>query len=251
MPTFQSADGVEIAFLDEGRGDAVLLIHGFASSANVNWVATGWVRTLTEAGFRVVAIDNRGHGASQKLYRPEDYDVRRLVDDARRLLDHLGIARADAMGYSMGSRITALLALNHADRVRSAILGGLGINITAPMGATDAIAAALEAPSIDAVTDAIARTFRAFADQTRADRLALAACIRGVREPIAPGRLAQIRCPVLVAVGGNDPIAGSAKALAELIPGAQALDITGRDHMKAVGDRIYKAGVLSFLAGRP
>jgi pimeloyl-ACP methyl ester carboxylesterase len=174
-----------------------------------------------------------------------------MAEDARALLDHLGIVRADVMGYSMGARITAFLAMAHPDRVRSAIFGGLGVNMIRPMAGTGPIAAALEAPSIDDVVSATARTFRAFAEQTRSDLKALAACIRGARDPIRSDALAEIRCPVLVAVGSEDVIGGSAVDLAALIPGAEALVIEGRDHMKAVGDRRYKDGVLSFLARRP
>jgi pimeloyl-ACP methyl ester carboxylesterase len=250
VPVFDS-DGIEIAFIDEGAGDAVLLIHGFASSATVNWVDPGWVRHLNREGFRTIAIDNRGHGASAKLYSPADYGTAKMAEDARRLLDHLGIPRADVMGYSMGARITAFLAINHPDRVRSAIFGGLGVNMVRPMAGTGPIAAALEAPSIDAVTNPTARTFRAFADSTRSDLKALAACIRGSRDPIAPEDLLRIACPVLVAVGSDDVIGGSAADLAALIPGAEALVMEGRDHMKAVGDRHYKEGVVEFLRRRP
>jgi pimeloyl-ACP methyl ester carboxylesterase len=250
LPTFES-DGIEIAYTDAGAGDPVLLIHGFASNIATNWGSTGWVRFLTEAGYRVVAIDNRGHGASAKLYDTALYSAPLMAEDARRLLDHLGIARADVMGYSMGARITAFLAIHHPERVRSAIFAGLGVNMVRPMAGTGPIAHALEADSIDAVGNATARTFRAFAEQTGGDLKALAACIRGARDPITPEALARLTMPVLVAVGSDDVIGGSAHELAKLIPGAQALEITGRDHMKAVGDRVYKQGVLEFLMRRP
>ncbi len=249
MPTF-SSDGVEIAYIDQGAGDPVLLIHGFASNARVNWVDTGWVTFLTSGGFRVIALDNRGHGQSAKLYRPEDYGAPLMAEDARRLLDHLVIPRADVMGYSMGARISAFLALNHPARVRSLIFAGLGINMVRGMAGTGPIAHALEAASIDDVTNPTARTFRAFADQTKSDLRALAACIRASREPITPEALAGIACPVLVAVGTRDVIGGSAAELAALIPGAEALDIADRDHMKAVGDRSYKEGTIAFLRRR-
>ena len=93
-----------------------------------------WVKTLTRAGFRVIALDNRGHGQSEKLYRPEDYDSSVMAGDARRLLDHLGIERADVMGYSMGARIAAHLALIDPPRVRSLLLGGLGIRLVHGVG---------------------------------------------------------------------------------------------------------------------
>jgi pimeloyl-ACP methyl ester carboxylesterase len=250
MKTFNS-DGVSIAFLDEGAGDPILLIHGFASNVAVNWVSTGWVEALKRAGFRVVAFDNRGHGASEKLYDTAAYGALIMAQDARRLLDHLGIARADVMGYSMGARIAAFLTLAHPERVRSVIFAGLGINMVHGVGAPGPIAAALEAPSAADVKNDAARSFRLFADQTGSDRRALAACIRSSRDKIAAEELARIARPALVAVGTEDVIAGSGPELAALIPGAEALGITGRDHMKAVGDRVYKQGVLDFLSRRP
>jgi pimeloyl-ACP methyl ester carboxylesterase len=243
-----SSDGIEIAYLDEGSGPPVLLIHGFASNARTNWVEPGWVRHLTREGYRVIALDNRGHGASGKPHEPAAYHRSLMAEDARRLLDHLGIAGAHVMGYSMGARITSSLALNHPARVKTAIFGGLGINMIHGLDGGNQIASALEAASLDDVTDPQARTFRIFADQTKSDRLALAACMRATREPISAETIAAIRCPVLVAVGTTDDVAGSGPALAALIPGAQSLDIAGRDHMRAVGDRVYKDGVSAFLA---
>jgi pimeloyl-ACP methyl ester carboxylesterase len=246
-----SSDGVDIHVLDEGEGQPVLLIHGFASNAVVNWVDTGWVRHLNRSGFRAIAMDNRGHGLSGKLYTPQEYGTPRMAEDARRVLDHLGIGRADVMGYSMGARIAAFLAIQHPQYVRSVVFGGLGVNMVRPMAGTGPIAAALEAPTIDDVTNPTARTFRAFADSTKSDLKALAACIRGARDPISADDLKRLQCPVLVAVGSTDVIAGSATDLAGLIPGAQAVVMEGRDHMKAVGDRAYKDAVIEFLNARP
>lgn len=249
MQTFQS-DGVEIAFLDEGQGNPVLLIHGFASNVATNWVDPGWVKFLIDAGYRVIAFDNRGHGRSAKLYATDDYGAPLMAEDARHLLDHLDIARADVIGYSMGARIAAFLALAHPQRVRSLVFGGLGFNMVRGMAGTGPVARALEAASIDEVANPTARTFRAFAEQTQSDLKALAACIRSSRAPITAEDVARIACPVLVAVGEKDVIGGSPAALAELIPGARAFTIPGREHMKAVGDRAFKAAVLEFLAAR-
>ena len=250
MHHFQSGD-VRIAFIAEGAGPPVLLIHGFASCVSTNWVEPGWVSLLVGRGFRVVAFDNRGHGESAKLYDPALYGAGLMAQDARRLLDHLGIARADVMGYSMGARIAAFLALADRDRVRSAIFGGLGGNMVRPMAGTGPIARALEASSIEEVKNPTARTFRAFAEKTGGDLKALAACIRGAREPITREMVARLTCPVLVATGSEDVIGGSAEELAALIRGAEALVIPRRDHMLAVGDRVYKEGVLAFLGRRP
>jgi pimeloyl-ACP methyl ester carboxylesterase len=244
-------DGVEIAFLDEGEGEPIVLVHGFASNAAVNWVYPGWVATLTKAGRRVLALDNRGHGASTKLYQPVAYRTGLMAEDVRALLDHLDLPTADVMGYSMGARITAFLTLAHPARVRSAIFGGLGIHLVEGAGLPPAIAEAMEAPTLADVHDAFGRMFRAFAEQTKSDLKALAACIRGSRQTLTRAQVATISRPVLVAVGSKDFVAGSPHELAALILGARALEILGRDHMLAVGDKVFKEGVLNFLAERP
>ncbi|MEC9343628.1 MAG: alpha/beta fold hydrolase, partial [Pseudomonadota bacterium] len=113
MTTAQLTSGgerLELAYLDEGEGrETVLLVHGFASTRTVNWVNTGWVRALREAGYRVVAFDNRGHGESTKFHDSADYSLERMAGDAMALLDHLGIDRTHVVGYSMGARIAATL----------------------------------------------------------------------------------------------------------------------------------------------
>ncbi len=250
-----NSNGVSIAYIDvpphEGQGEPILLIHGFASNHAVNWVNTLWVKTLTREGYRVIALDNRGHGESEKLYDPEAYHSNRMAEDALRLLDHLGIERADVMGYSMGARITAHLALMSPERMRSALLGGLGIHLIEGVGLPLGIADAMEVRSLDDLTDPMQRMFRAFAEQTRSDLKALAACIRGSRQALTREEVASITLPTLVSVGTNDDVAGSGPELVKLLPNATALDIPGRDHNLAVGDKVHKQGVVEFLAKRP
>jgi pimeloyl-ACP methyl ester carboxylesterase len=250
-----SSDGVRIAFIDvpaaKGEGDPVLLIHGFASTHAINWVNTLWTKALSNAGYRVIAHDNRGHGQSDKLYDPAVYHSSIMAEDARRLLDHLGIEQADVMGYSMGARIAAHLALEHPARTRSVLLGGIGIKLVDGIGLPLGIADAMEAPSLDALTDPMQRMFRAFAEQTKSDLKALAACIRGSRQVLSREEVGRISAPALIAVGTSDEVAGPARELAEIMPNARALDIPGRDHNLAVGDRTHKEGVLAFLAERP
>jgi pimeloyl-ACP methyl ester carboxylesterase len=250
MQSFDSS-GVRIAYCEEGEGEPILLIHGFASNVAANWIDPGWVHTLVGAGRRVIAYDNRGHGQSEKLYDPSLYGAPSMAEDARRLLDHLRIERADVVGYSMGARVAAFLVLAHQARVRSVVFGGLGINMVRGMVGSGPLASALEAPRIEDVVNDTARSFRAFAESTKSDLKALAACMRGPREKIAADALASIAVPALVAVGSEDVIGGSGAELARLIPGAQFLDIQGRDHMKAVGDARFKQGVLDFLTRRP
>ena len=247
---FFDSESVKIAYRDVGAGEPVLLIHGFASNSEVNWVGPSWVETLADAGYRAIALDNRGHGESQKLYDQSAYGAPMMAEDARRLLDHLEIKAAHVMGYSMGARIGSFLAINHPERVKSLVLSGMGINLVRGVCGAGPIAAALEADSVDEVTNDAARSFRLFADQTGSDRLALAACIRASREPITAEALAGAGVPILIAVGTDDVVAGSARELAEVLPGAQVLDIPNRDHMRAVGDPVHKKGVLAFLAAQ-
>ncbi len=250
------AGGVRLAYLDEppsgaDRDAPILLIHGFASSHAVNWVFPQWVKTLTGDGRRTLLYDVRGHGRSDKPYDPAAYEMDILARDAALLLDQLGIARTDVMGYSMGARIAAFLQREAPDRVRSLILGGLGYSLveggTLPMGIADA----MDAPALESLSDPDQRMFRAFADATKSDRRALAACIRGARRLMPEDEVAAIQCPTLVAVGTQDHIAGDPHALARLLPHGQAFAIAGRDHNKAVGDRSFKETVLQFLEARP
>ena len=250
MARFRNGD-VEIAYLDQGEGEPIVLVHGFASTKEVNWVNPGWVATLTRAGRRAIALDNRGHGQSTKLYDPAEYHTSLMAEDVRALLDHLKLDRADVMGYSMGARITAFLAMKHSGRMRSAILAGLGIKLVHGVGLPETVAEGMEARSLDDVTDPQARLFRSFAQQTKSDLKALAACIRGTRQTLTPEQVAAIKIPVLVAVGTKDEVAGAPEPLAALIPGARVQPIPDRDHMLAVGDKVYKAGVLEFLNQRP
>ena len=250
-----SSDGVDIAFIDarpQGRdlNEPILLIHGFASNHRINWVNPRWVEILTKSGRRVVAFDNRGHGQSEKLYKPADYHADLMTKDAANLLAHLGVERADVMGYSMGARIASFLALSRPNLVRSLILGGLGDRLVRDAGLPEAIAEALEAPSIESLTDPTQRLFRGFADQTKSDRAALAACIRGSRRSLTPADAARITQPTLVAVGERDAIAGDPAKLVAVLPRAEALLIPGRDHNLAVGDKAFKAGALDFLDRR-
>lgn len=244
-------DGFELAFLDKGEGDPVLMIHGFASSHFVNWVSPGWFKTLNDAGYRAIAFDNRGHGQSSKSYDPADYTPQKMASDAAALLDHLGIERAHVMGYSMGARVTAFLALEEPTKVATVIFGGLGVGMIDGVGDWDPIADALLAEDAAAITHERGKTFRAFADQTKSDRQALAACIATSRELLSEDDVARITQPALIAVGTKDDIGGSPDELSGLMPNAESFRIEGRDHMLAVGDKAFKQKALEFLKKHP
>jgi len=250
MPEFNSA-GVGIAYEVHGEGKPILLIHGFASSGKINWIDTGWVQTLVDAGYQPITFDNRGHGASRKLYDAQLYFAHEMAEDARRLLDHLKIERAPVLGYSMGARIAAYLMLNHPERVSCGIWGGMGLNLISGLEDSEDIIEGLTAESLDQVTGRTARQFRIFADHNKADRPALAACMINSREPMKEADVRRITGPVLVAVGSEDDMAGSADALAAMLPNAEAFTIERRDHMRATGDKLFKAAALDFLARHP
>jgi pimeloyl-ACP methyl ester carboxylesterase len=240
----------DIAYYDmvgESTSKTILLIHGFASTAQVNWIGTGWVRLLNGHGYRVIAIDNRGHGQSSKFYRPEDYGPDIFASDALQLLDHLGITQCDVMGYSMGARITCWLSHQAPERVKRAIYGGMGSNIFGGRGGYELIAEALETEDLSTITSNEALSFRRFADATRSDRLALAACIRPSRQRITRDIVESVSVPTLVAVGSEDNVGGSAVDLATMMPNAEAYVIEGLDHMKSTGAADYKDAAVAFL----
>lgn len=247
MPSFLS-DAVEIAYEVHGAGEPILLIHGFGSTGQVNWIDTGWVATLVEAGYQPITFDNRGHGASRKLYDPQLYFAHEMALDAKRLLDHLGIEQAPVIGFSMGARIAAFLALHHPHYVRAAVWGGMGQNLISGLEDSEEIIEALTAESLSDVKGATGRTFRKFAEHTGADRAALAACMVSSREPMREAEVAAITVPVLVAVGSEDEMAGPPDVLADLLQQGEAFVIPRRDHMRSTGDPRFKEAALAFLA---
>jgi len=251
---FFDSDGVMIAYqvfepTPEGQIDTdvpVLLIHGFASNGRINWISPGWVKFLTELGRQVIVIDNRGHGESEKLYGEHDYDAQKMAQDAKRLLDHLGVGQSDVMGYSMGARICAFLAIYSSERVRSCVLAGMADNLVRGFGRGDLIAKALLAEDESSILEPEPKAFRRFAEKTGSDLKALAVCMLSRGHKIDEQMLAKISVPVLVVAGDADEVAGPVDPLVAMISGAKGVVLPGRDHMNAVGDRGYKEAVQNF-----
>lgn len=247
MPHFDS-DGVRIAYRDSGAGPPIVLIHGFAASIRDNWELMGWIRKLEGDGRRVIALDCRGHGDSDKPHEPEAYGGLQMARDVIRLLDHVSVGRVDLMGYSMGSQIAGLLLTRFPERFACAVLGGIGRGV---IGATrernDRIAEGMDAPEGRSVRNPTARAFREFAEQRGNDLAALGAVMRSRREPLTREALAAIAVPVLVIVGGADTLIGDPKPLVEAIPGAELEVIPDRDHLNVVNHHRYKEAVLAFL----
>ena len=250
MPEFV-ADGVRIHYREFGPQDGapVLLLHGFASNARVNWISTGWTEFLADAGFRVIAPDFPGHGDSEKLYTGERYTAPSMARDMLRLLDHLGLHRAFVMGYSMGARVAAFLALQAPERICALVLAGMADNLIHGVGGSQDIARALLAENADdPAIPAWARGFRHFAEKTGSDRRALATCITASRTPLSPDDLRRLdELPVLIVVGEEDTIAGGTAEITRLLPHAELAILPHRNHMNAVGDRGYKQTVEAFF----
>lgn len=240
------SDGLRLHYEVHGseRGTPIVLVHGFASDYQLNWVGTRWQETLTGSGFKVIGLDCRGHGHSDKPHDPAAYHTETMAADVVRLLDHVDVPQAAYLGYSMGARIGLQVAMDHPERVTRAVLGGIGT--AGAIDRSDAIARAFLAR--EPTDDPVAQTFFRFASaRPDNDLQALAACIQGLRPNADPARLARIRTPILIVVGDQDVIARGAPELVELVPTARLVTIAGRDHMSAVVARDFKRAALEFL----
>lgn len=248
-------DGVQIAWerLDAPAGaPVVMLVHGFGSSRGQNWKSTGWYPMLGEAGFAVIAMDNRGHGQSGKPRDAAAYGHARMAEDVLAVLDAAGVERAFLCGYSMGGFISLRLTASHPDRVTKLALAGVGAHYLhgpriADPASRDTLAEALETDDPSGLTDRRAIMFRAFAEQPGKDRFALAACMRAMSPRLPSETLAQITQDVLVVCGAQDDISGPPDELAAQFRHGFAVTVPDRDHMSAVGDRRTRQAVAEFF----
>jgi pimeloyl-ACP methyl ester carboxylesterase len=241
------SDGVQLHYEVHGpeRGAPVVVVHGFASDYRLNWVGTRWQEALVGAGFRVFGLDCRGHGHSDKPHDSAAYAIGIMGRDVTRLLDHLEVPSAGYLGYSMGARIGLQVVMDSPDRVRRAVLGGIGAS--GSIRNADAIAEAFLRG--DPGDDPIAQTFYRFAAARPTNDLkALAACIVGLQPQWDPARLSAIETPILVVAGDRDELAPDAPELVELIPSSRLVTIPGRDHMGAVPAREFKQVAIDFLS---
>jgi len=248
MPTLESFDGLTLHYHDEGYGDLVVLLHGFAADTNINWVRSGILDALLDEGYRVVALDARGHGLSAKPHDAAAYADGAMTRDVQALLDALGTSGCCVIGYSMGALTTMRLAATDPRVLRVVLLGVGSVTIAADGRDRGVFAAGLLADDPATITDPIAAQFRALADSVRADRLALAACASAESQEVV-GTVGAIGVPALVVAGADDVLAGSPDALAALIPDASALTVPG-DHFTSNSQPSLHAAVIEFLAAR-
>ncbi|WP_353829220.1 alpha/beta fold hydrolase [Agromyces sp. SYSU T0242] len=242
----EAPDGVLIAYRVHGD-DAepgrppVLLVHGFASDSTVTWEGTGWVRALVDSGRRVVTVDLRGHGDSDKPVEPDAYAPDRLGADLVAVLDSAGAARCDAVGYSMGNRVISALCEVAPGRVRRVVVGGAGPTELFATWELDEVRAYLVddvPPTNPVIAQVLGPALRA-----GADREALLAVVGGVSgAPLAiPGGV-----PVLFVAGEQDPVPVGVQQLA-LDWGSDLVTIPGRDHVSTLTSRTFKDAAIDFL----
>jgi len=262
------SNGVKIAYLDEGQGEAVVLLHGFTLSGPEMWVQSPGAKTqilpALAKGYRVIAPDLRGHGKSDKPHDAKQYGSE-MAGDVVRLLDHLQIKQAHVVGYSMGAWVAGTLLVKHPDRLLSVTLGGSAPLFRPSKAFTDPFDATAESlekgqglyPLMIAGTPegqpkltpeqaaAISKQFLAGKDQQ-----ALAAVLRSMKATeVTEAELKANTVPVQLVYGsrerhGNlDLITGVQKAL----PQAAVTIIENEDHMSAAGSPEFLAAVLGFL----
>ncbi len=225
------SSGVKIHYIVEGTGSPVLLVHGYTANLRRQWVDLGIFEGLVSAGHRVIAFDLRGHGKSDWPLTAEMYGLE-MVEDGRRLLDHLGIERAHIVGYSMGGKIVAKFGELHPGRAQSLTLGGVGIPFWAP-----------DSPS----EEQIAQSFRDLGLEGEMSPKAIAAMSAAYPDFLTDeSALRKIEAPTLVIVGDADMRTEGAKSLAKIIPGARFVMVPG-NHGEAPGAPKFLSGLVQFL----
>lgn len=248
-----TADGTRIAAYDVGEPQhpPVIALHGFASSATANWGITGWRRDLTRAGLRLIAVDLRGHGNSDKPHDPSRYTMPSFIADLRGVIDHYRLDRVAILGYSLGARVGWRAAIEMPDLIERAVLGGL------PAG--DPLARF----RLDQAREFL-RTGRPVEDRLTAAYVGMAATLPG-NDPealisLVDGMRGELQAdatdvplqPLLLATGGDDPIIAGSRLLAEAAPRAEFLEVPGRSHFNAPTSGRFRAAAVEFLtrAGR-
>lgn len=245
-------DGVGLATYTWGDPDApvVLVVHGFASSTRDNWALTGWVRMLEREGYRVLGVDQRGHGASEKPHDAAGYDVRTLATDVEQVLDTYLIDEALYVGYSLGARVGWQVLRDLGDRIPRAVLGGVPDGIPLERLDLDQVRRFIEDGT--PVTDRVTQNYVTLTERVPGNDLgALLALAQGMRESrsIDPDPSAAPTQPILFATGSEDAVIPGSQRLAEAAPQGRFFEIPGRHHFNAPGSKAFREAGLEFLRG--
>jgi pimeloyl-ACP methyl ester carboxylesterase len=256
MPFFEN-EGVKIHYEIEGNGPDLIMIHGFAANIEINWRLTNWIKTLKDSN-RLILIDCRGHGKSDKATDAAQYG-KKMMNDIVKLMDHLSIEKANFFGYSMGGSITFGLLLHEPNRVKSVVLGGFipsQISREQLEQSNKPMINAFSAESVEKVKDPLARQFRKFAESTGANLKTLIAVMEGFALDVdeiftsfseMKLKFKKIKVPVLSVVGSDDALTTNKTLVAELIPGACHFQIQGKDHISILPDPKFHMVVKAFL----
>jgi len=253
------SNGVKIYYTDEGQGEPVILVHGFAATADLNWRLPGIVRRLARH-YRVITFDHRGHGLSEKPHDPKLYG-REMVEDITRLMDHLGIEKAHVVGYSMGGFITLKYLTLHPERLLSAAVCGAGwskpegenLQLLQSLaeslehdGGFDVLIQRLEPKgrSVSAVKMAGINAVMGLSN----DKKALAALIRSFPEFIVTEEdLRKNQVPVISIVGADDPMREGVDRMQGVLANLTTVYVADRDHMTTVRSREFFDRLFEFL----
>jgi len=244
-----SPDGLRLATYDFGDPDApaVIAVHGFASGAVLNWHASGWTRHLVRAGYRVLALDQRGHGASAKPHDPGAYSMDLLVADVTTVIDTYLLDDVAFLGYSLGARVGWHTAERLPDRISRAVFGG--IPDADPMRRVRVDQAKAYIADGTPIEDRVTNGYLTMAGNVEGNDLgALVAMVEGMRNSIEPTPENAPAQPLLIAAGSEDGIRDSAVRLAEAAPDATFFEIPGRNHFNAPTSRPFREAALRFLS---
>ncbi|MGF3057360.1 alpha/beta fold hydrolase [Microbacterium sp. YY-01] len=244
-----TGDGVRLATYTWGEVDAptVVVLHGFASSTHDSWVLTGWERALVAAGFRVLGIDFRGHGDSEKPHQVDAYSVKTLANDVEQVLDTYLIDDALLLGYSLGGQVAWRVAAEIPHRVDRIVLGGVPEG--APFAAIDFAQVETHVREGTAVSDAATQQYVAITERVPGnDASALLAMARGIHETgLTSDTLALPDLPVLIASGENDPDLAASRELADGSGNAELFVIPRRHHFNAPASREFREAAVEFF----
>lgn len=245
-----SAEGYKIAtyeFGDDPDAPVVLAAHGFASSAFANWQATGWIRELTRAGYRVIALDQRGHGASDKPHDTAAYTMDALVGDVQAVRDTYLLDETAFVGYSLGARVGWHTAVDLGGQINCAVLGGIPDGDPLTRFRVDEARRFLTDGT--PVEDRLTQAYLTMAGGIRGnDLVALVSLVEGMRGGAQPDPVNPPAQPVLFATGSEDRILDASRALAAATPRGEFFEIPGRNHFNAPTSRAFRNHALAFLA---
>lgn len=244
-----SRDNVRIATYEFGdpNGQPVVAVHGFASAGLLNWHHSGWTRVLSRAGFRVIAIDQRGHGASSKPQTSDAYTMSLLVEDLLAVLDTFMLDETSFVGYSLGARVGWQACIDLPDRINRAVLGGIPDGDPLTRFRTDEARAFIDAGTPP--TDRLTAAYVTMASGIRGNDLgALISLVEGMRGGVQPDPENPPRQPVLFATGSEDSILEKSRALASAAPHGTFFEIPGRNHFNAPTSKDFRAAALEFLS---